>query len=214
MIVINGLRFEHIGMLLRGLLWQLSRLRFDGIVLKGRGARIFLDRRVRLDGITKVGHYATLDLRQTASGRLGNRFSLGDYSVFRASGSPDFTCPFVDIAERVSFGPYCNIGGGFGLSIGADVIAGPYVSIHPEEHMHAADILIRSQQVFGQGICIQGDCWLGAKTTILDGSNLAFGTVLGAATLVAGTETRKNGIYVGAPARFIRFRERDDEKLR
>ena len=208
----KGLRFELIAMLLRGLLWQLTRLRFDGIVLKGRGARIYLDRRVRLEGIMKVGNYATLDLRHAASGRLGNRFSLGDYCVFRASGSPDFTCPHVEIAERVSFGPYCNIGGGFGLSIGADVIAGPYVSIHPEEHMLAADRPIRNQEIFGQGICIEGNCWLGAKTTILDGSILEFGTVLGAAALVAGAKTRANGIYVGVPARLVRFRDGGEVK--
>lgn len=205
--MIKGLRFEHFAMLMRGLLWQLTRLRFDGIVLKGRGARIFLDRRVRLQGIVKVGHYATLDLRQTASGRLGSRFSLGDHSVFRASGSSDFICPCVDIAERVSFGPYCNIGGGFGLRIEANVIAGPYVSIHPETHTYATDIPIRNQPVFGYGIRIEEDCWLGAKATILDGSRLVQGTILGASSLVAGAETTKNGIYVGIPARLVRLRE-------
>lgn len=202
----KGLRFELIAMLLRGLLWQLTRLRFDGIVLKGRGSRIYLDRRVRLEGIIKVGNYATLDLRHTASGRLGDRFSLGDYSILRASGSSGFVCPHINIAERVSFGPFCNIGGGFGLSIGADVLAGPYVSIHPEGHMHDIDMVIRNQPVFGKGIRIGSDCWLGAKATILDGSNLGYGTVLGAATLVAGSETVQNGIYVGLPARLVRYR--------
>ena len=66
--------------------------------------------------------------------------------------------------------------------------------------------------MFGKGIFIAGDCWLGAKATILDGSNLAFGTVLGAATLVAGAETKENGIYVGIPARLVRFREADKVK--
>lgn len=204
--LIEKLRLEHVAMLLRGLLWQFTRLRFNGIVLKGRGARIYIDRRVKFNGIIKVGHYAILDLRRTASGRLGDRFSLGDYSILRASGSSGFVCPHVDIAERVSFGPFCNIGGGFGLSIGADLIAGPYVSIHPEGHMHAIDMVIRNQPVFGKGVSIGSDCWLGAKTTILDGSNLGCGTVLGAATLVAGSETMQNGIYVGSPARLVRYR--------
>ncbi len=85
-------------------------------------------------------------------------------------------------------------------------IAGPYVSIHPEGHMHDIDTVIRNQPVFGKGVRIGNDCWLGAKTTILDGSNLGCGTVLGAATLVAGSETLQNGIYVGLPARLVRFR--------
>jgi len=204
--MIKGLRFEHFVMLLRGLFWQFTRFRFDGLVLKGRGARIFLGS-VRFRGVIKVGNYATLDLRRTTSGQLGHRFSLGDFSVFRASGSSNFTCPYIYIAERVSFGPYCNIGGGFGLQIGADVIAGPYVSIHPEEHLHYADIEIRKQKIFGKGVLIHDDCWLGAKATILDGSQLSLGTVLGAAALVAGTQTKEYGIYVGIPARLIGIRE-------
>ena len=55
--MIKNLQSEHIMMLLRGLLWQLTRLRFDGIILKGRGARIFLDRRVKFEGLIKVGNY-------------------------------------------------------------------------------------------------------------------------------------------------------------
>lgn len=205
--MIKGLRFEHVAMVLRGLLWQLTRMRFDGLILKGRGARIFLDRRVRFQGVMKVGHFATLDLRRTASGQLGSRFVLGDHSVFRASGSSDFICPYVEIASHVSFGPYCNIGGGFGLTIGANVIAGPYVSIHPESHMYASHMPIRDQPVIGKGICIEEDCWLGAKSTILDGSHLGSGTIIGALCLVAGAETTKDGIYVGIPSRLVRVRE-------
>ena len=205
--MIKNLQSEHIMMLLRGLLWQLTRLRFDGIILKGRGARIFLDRRVKFEGLIKVGNYATLDLRRSASGRLGSGFSLGDFSVFRASGNLNFICPYVNISKRVSFGPYCNIGGGFGLRIDKNVIAGPYVSIHPEEHMHALGTVIRNQPVVGKGICIKEDCWIGAKSTILDGSYLAAGNVLGAATLIADTKTIANGVYVGIPARLVRLRE-------
>lgn len=204
--VLMKLRREHIEMLIRGVFWQLLHMRFGFILLKGRGARVSLDRSVRVKGILKVGNYATLDLRYTASGSLGAMFSLGDFSVFRASGTPSHTCPKVEVAEAVSFGPYCNIGGGFGLSIGPNVIAGPYVSIHPEEHAFNAGSLIRHQPIYGKGIRIDGDCWLGAKSTILDGSNLAPGTVLGANALVAGNETAQNGIYVGVPAKLTGFR--------
>ena len=202
----SNIRPEHFVMLLRGLLWQLFRLRFDAIILKGRGARIWVDRRVRLRGIIKVGDFAKLDLRFCSAGAIGPRFSLGDFSVMRASGSPAFTCPHVIIGESVSFGPYCNIGVGFGLTIEDGTIGGPYVSIHPEEHGLELERPIRGQPVHGRGIRIGRNCWLSAKSTLLDGTVLNEGTVLGAGAIVTGSETTPNGIYVGAPARLVRVR--------
>ncbi|MBM2294567.1 acyltransferase [Sulfitobacter pseudonitzschiae] len=204
---LGNIRNEHVSMLLRGLLWQLMHLRFEGILFKGRGARIWIDRRVRIRGILKVGDFAKLDLRFCISGTIGPNFSLGDFSVMRASGSPDFTCPQFDIGPNVSFGPYCNIGGGFGLAIAGDVIAGPYVSIHPEEHGLGVDRPIRGQSIHGTGIRVGRDCWLSAKATLLDGTNLADGTVLGAGAILVGSRTEPNSIYVGVPARLLRLRE-------
>ena len=181
-------------MLLRGLVWQLLHMRFEGVLFLGRGARLQVDRRVRLKGWIKVGHHATMNLSQTASGRVGPCFSLGDFSIFRASGAPKFTCPQVEIGENVSFGPYCNIGGGFGLTIGRNVIAGPFVSIHPEGHGLDAYGPIREQPIEGIGIHVGADCWLGAKATLLDGTMLASGTVIGAGTIVPGIRTKSNGI--------------------
>jgi acetyltransferase-like isoleucine patch superfamily enzyme len=200
------LRPEHLAMLLRGALWQLLHLRFGLILLKGRGARIWIDRRVRVRGVLKVGDFAKLDLRYCCSGTIGSRFSLGDYSIMRASGNPAFTCNHVIIGENVSFGPYCNIGGGFGLTIADGVIAGPYVSIHPEEHGLDPDRPIRGQPIHGTGIRIGRDCWLSAKSTLLDGTDLADGTVVGAGAVVTGSKTEPDSIYVGAPARLLRFR--------
>lgn len=195
-------------MLLRGALWQLMHLRFGMILLKGRGAKIWIDKRIHVSGILKIGDFAKLDLRFCGSGAIGPMFSLGEFSIMRASGSASFTCPKIEIGANVSFGPYCNIGGGFGLSIAEGVIAGPYVSIHPEEHGLVSDQPVREQPIHGAGICIGRDCWLSAKSTLLDGTDLAAGTVLGAGAIAAGIHTEANGIYVGVPARFLRLRKK------
>lgn len=200
------IRREHVAMMVRGLLWQVLHFRFGFILLRGQGARVFLPRHIELKGIIKIADFSTIDLRNTTQGSIGPNFSLGAFSVFRASGAPSQICPSVVVARSVSFGPYCNIGGGFGLRIGADVISGPYVSIHPEEHVINAGSPVRHQPTFGKGIEIGEDCWLGAKSTILDGSILAPGTVLGANALVAGSKTVADGIYVGIPARKVGMR--------
>jgi len=204
--MIRKLRFEHVMMFARGLLWQLIHLRFDAIVLKGRGSKIWIDRNIMLRGLIKVGDFAKLDLRYCSAGTLGPGFSLGDFSVMRASGSPSFLCPRFEIGKNVTFGPFCNIGGGFGLSIGDDVIAGPYVSIHPESHGIDVSEVIRDQPIHGSGISVGSDCWLAAKSTILDGTILPPNCVVGAGTILSGVYGEKGGIYVGVPARYLRDR--------
>ena len=205
-------RLEHLAMLLRGLVWQVLNLRFGAIILKGRGAKIWIDRNVAISGIIKVGDFAKLDLRNCAKGSIGPGFSIGDFSILRLSGSKHFICPHFEAGERVTFGPYCNIGGGFGVRIGNDVIAGPYVSIHPESHSFEGATPIREQPVAGTGIVIGDDCWLSAKCTFLDGSKLAGGCVLAAGAILASGETQARSIYAGVPARLLRARDAENCK--
>mgnify|MGYP003578838610 FL=1 len=99
-------------MLIRGWIYFLLRARRPRLVLMDRGARIRGLRNVRFSGRAKLGAYALVDARNCREMVLGRNFSLGDFSILRASGAPTFICPGVRIGEFVSFGPYCNIGGG------------------------------------------------------------------------------------------------------
>jgi acetyltransferase-like isoleucine patch superfamily enzyme len=193
--------------LLRGLITQLLRFSFRGIILMERGASIHGLRNLRLKGALKLGRYSVLDVRNCQRAEIGNMVSIGAFSVVRTSGAVDFMCPHFVLGDNVSLGPYCNVGGGFGLTIGRDVVAGPYVSIHPESHSYG-DLMrpIREQGVRGKGIVIGNDCWIGAKATILDGTVLQSGCVVGAAAVLGSTETMENGIYVGGRATLLKTR--------
>lgn len=194
-------------MLLRGTLYQFCRLQYRGPLLMGRGARVLGLGKLKLGGVAKVGAHATLDARFCEGVQLGRRFSLGDFSIFRASGSPDFTAGPVTVGDNVTFGPYCNIGGGFGVVIGENCVFGPYVSIHPEGHVFAnRSVPIREQGIVGTGIRLGADNWVGAKATVLDGARIGSGCVLGAACVVVAGVYADNGLYVGAPARLLRQR--------
>ena len=194
-------------MLIRGTLYQLYWLNFRGWILLGPGSKIYGLSRLRLKGIIKIGSYSTVDARFCNRVSLGNRFSLGDHSILRASGSYKFMCPGVDISEHVTFGPYSTIGGGFGLSIGKDCVFGPYVSIHPEGHVFSDGLTpIRQQGIHGSGIVIGENNWFGAKTTILDGAVIESGSVFGAQSLLTKGNYFSNIIYVGSPVKATRSR--------
>ncbi|MET4898835.1 acyltransferase [Sphingomonadaceae bacterium jetA1] len=191
-------------MLLRGTFYFLVRLQKPRLVFMDRGARIYGLRNIRFTGRAKIGAHALVDARHCIKLSLGRNFSLGDFSILRCSGSPMFTCPGVSIGHDVSFGPYCNIGGGYGLSIGDYTIVGPYVSIHPEYHVTAnLDVPIRQQGIDGRGIVLGQNNWFGAKATVLDGVTLGDDAIVAAAALVTRGEYGSRVIYAGVPAREI-----------
>jgi acetyltransferase-like isoleucine patch superfamily enzyme len=189
-------------LLLRGMFYFLLRLRLPRRVVMDRGASIRGISNIEFRGWTKIGANALLDARYCDRVVLGPRFSLGDHSVMRCSGSPLFVCPSVTIGTDVSFGPYCNIGGGFGLVIGDENIFGPYVSIHPETHVVAdLDRPIRQQGVTGKGIAIGADNWFGAKATVLDGSVIGTGNIVAAGAVVTPGDHGSRRILGGVPVR-------------
>jgi acetyltransferase-like isoleucine patch superfamily enzyme len=138
---------------------------------------------------------------------FGDRCSVGRFSIIRASGSPDFISPGSRVGDHVSFGPYSNVGCGFGLNIGDDCIFGPYVSIHPEVHKFSDPITpIRTQGLSGQGITIEPNCWFGAKVCVLDSTVVGAGCVIAAGAILAGGTLERDSIFAGIPARRLKRR--------
>lgn len=165
-------------MLVRGTLYQFFRLRFRGWLFLGTGGKVLGLGKVQLKGLVKVGAYSVVDARFSKGIVLGNRFSLGDFSTVRASGAINFMSAGIRMGNNVSFGPYSNIGGGYGLDIGDNCVFGPYVSIHPEGHVFS-DMKkpIRLQGIHGRGITIGPNNWFGSKSTVLDGVAIGSGCV-------------------------------------
>lgn len=189
-------------MVLRGSLYFIVRLRMPRRVAMDRGARILGIRNLQLDGWIKIGAHALLDARFSTKVRLGRNFSLGDFSIMRCSGAATFLCPGMTVGDDVSFGPYCNIGGGYGLTIGANNLFGPYVSIHPETHVVADLTLpIRQQGVVGEGIEIGPDNWFGAKSTVLDGVVVGSQNIVAAGALLTKAVYGSRCVLGGLPAR-------------
>ena len=194
-------------MLIRGTLYQLLRLRFRGWLLLGPGGKVLGLGKVQFKGLVKVGAYSVVDARFSEGIVLGSRFSLGDFSIVRASGSITFQSAGIRMGNNVSFGPYSNVGGGYGLDIGDDCVFGPYVSIHPEGHVFSdLKTPIRLQGIKGRGITIGHNNWFGAKSTVLDGADIRSGCVFGSASLALAGVYDDDAIYVGVPARKIKNR--------
>ncbi|MDE5810033.1 MAG: acyltransferase [Muribaculaceae bacterium] len=136
----------------------------------------------------------------------GANCSFGYNTTMIASGSLQTIGVGIKIGNNVGLGTNGFFGGGGGLEIGDNTIFGNYVSIHPENHNYSdLNILIRAQGVNRKGIKIGNNCWIGAKVTILDGSEIGDGCIIAAGAVIRG-EFPDNAIIGGVPAKILKYR--------
>lgn len=112
----------------------------------------------------------------------------------------------IDIGSNVSVNPYTILYGSGGITIGNDVRIAAHVVIASFDHRYD-DLTkpITSQGITLKPIVIEDDVWIGAGAKVLCGSHLSKGCIIGANAVVKG-RTEPYGIYVGSPARLLKYR--------
>lgn len=110
------------------------------------------------------------------------------------------------VGTQSSIGAYCWIGASGQVTIGANVIIGPRVTIIPENHnFEDPGLAIRNQGVTRADVAIEDDCWIGASATILAGVRIGRGSIVAAGALV-NRDVQAGSIVGGVPAKLIRLR--------
>jgi virginiamycin A acetyltransferase len=113
------------------------------------------------------------------------------------------------IGENVFLNSGTVLYSGNGIKIGDNVLVGPNCSIVPVNHNFTdVKIPIRLQQFLPSkgGIVIEEDVWIGAGVTILDGSFIEKGCIIGANSLVKG-KLNEYSVYAGNPLTLIKRRK-------
>ena len=115
------------------------------------------------------------------------------------------------IGENVDIGKdtiiYSSANGGVKIEDNTVIAAQCYII--DMDHGIKADQLISSQDNSVEEVVIGKDVWLSANVTVLKGSKINDGAVIGAKALVKG-EIPQNAVAVGVPAKIIKFRESDN----
>jgi acetyltransferase-like isoleucine patch superfamily enzyme len=114
----------------------------------------------------------------------------------------------ISIGDNTSIGPYVIIYGGGRVKIGAHCGIAAHTSIISTSHnFDRVDVNIRSQGNTQQLTVIGDDVWIGTHCSVLMGTCIGEGSVLG-----AGTVLRKSvppySVVVGVPGRVLRQRTR------
>lgn len=138
---------------------------------------------------------------------FGNYVSIGKNTRIEGSGSYSYLGKGFKCGNNCGLGTDCFYGCAGGIEIGNDVIVGNYVSFHSENHnYHNANVPIRLQGTNHKGIVIGDDCWIGAKSTILDGAIIGKGCIVAAGAVVTGAFPDYS-IIAGVPAKIIKKRK-------
>lgn len=170
-----------------------SKIRCTSRITKGRNLNI--DKGCFIDALSTNGI------------KFGNNVSIGKYTTIECSGSLKSIGKGITIGNNVGLGTHGFLGCAGGVEIGDDTIFGNYVSLHSENHNYLdINTPIRLQGVNRKGIIIGSNCWIGAKVTILDGTELGDGCIVAAGAVVRG-KIPPYSIIGGIPAKIIKTRK-------
>jgi acetyltransferase-like isoleucine patch superfamily enzyme len=157
---------------------------------------------LRCRGVT-VGKHCRISFLATLSTELGGHIAVGRKTRIHQYARLECYGGCIRIGDNCSINPFCILYGHGGLTVGNGVrIAAHTMLISANHNFQDAGRPIFQQGLSRKGIRVEDDVWIGAGVRILDGVTIGRGCVIGAGAVVTKS-TRANGIYVGAPAKWI-----------
>lgn len=146
------------------------------------------------DAIIKNG--AVISATDGATIRIGRnvKFSRNCQVVVRGGA--------LNIGDNVQIGDGAIITSMSHVQIGSNTLIAEYVVIRDQDHDYRSRP-IRNSGFISEKIVIGEDCWLGSKATVLRGSTIGDGAVIGAHALVRGP-IESYSLAVGSPAKIVK----------
>jgi acetyltransferase-like isoleucine patch superfamily enzyme len=192
-----------------GLLWAQWALRGVGgsrIRFAERGCRILHRSHCTIGKGSVVEAYVRLSCLSEEGFDIGERVTLGKYSILESTGVLWNLGKGLKIGDDSALGDWTFIGASGGVRIGRNVLMGQRVAIHSQNHvMERTDVPIQRQGVTQEGVIVGDGCWLGSGCILLDGTVLGPGCVVAAGAVVT-TSFPGNVLVGGVPARIIKER--------
>lgn len=187
------------------LLWGIIRFHRFSLLFISPSSTIKCSSKIKYGRNFSVGKRCYIDALSDHGLICGDNVSIGFFTRIELTGSLKKLGEGLKIGNNVGLGSHGCFGSGAGYcEIGDNTIFGNYVSIHPENHNYSdPNTPIRLQGVNGKGVKIGKNCWIGAKATILDGTNIGDNCIVAAGAVVKGKFP--NGVLIGGvPAKILK----------
>ena len=192
-------------MTVRGVVRAPLRWASGNYMLIGSGVRIRQLAKIKFKGRLVLEDYCEIQGLSTGGINFGRNCTVGAFSVVRPSGyySREKGVGLV-VGDNSSIGIQCYIGCGGGVEIGDNVMMGPKVSIHSENHVfEGTDISMKDQGVRRASVIIGDNVWIGAGVRILSGVRLGAGSVMAAGAVIT-KDVPEGAVVGGIPAKTIK----------
>ena len=202
---------ERFSQLLRGSYYKLHFKQSCGLIFIGKNVII------RNPGLIKTGKNLTIKDNVSIQAlshdgiQFGDNMMVGRYTTIECTGVIRDLGAGLTVGNNSNFGEYNFIGVRGPVEIGNDVLFGPRVTIHAENHtFKRLDVPIRKKEVSRKGVKIGDDCWIGSGTIILDGVTIGKGSVIAAGTVLTKS-IPPYSLAAGVPARVTKCRKNNDK---
>lgn len=198
--------WERFWQAMRGSYYKLRFKESSGMVFVGRNVIIKNPQLIKAGKNLTIKDHVSIQALSRNGIRFGDNMMIGRYTIIECTGVVRELGEGLSVGNNSNFGDYNFIGVRGPVEIGNDVLFGPRVSIHAENHIfEQSDIPIRKQGTSRQGVKIEDDCWIGSGSIIVDGVTIGKGSVI-----AAGSVVTKNippfSVVAGVPGRVIQQR--------
>lgn len=175
---------------------------------RGPGVRVRCSERLLVDRYAAIGEGSLIDASGHRGVRLGHGAKLGRRVIVTTTSQLSKRGEGLILGDFTGIGDYAHIGCSGGVTFGSNVIAGPYLTCHSQEHItDDLDTPIRNQGTREAEIVVGDDVWIGSRVTLLSGARVGNGCVVAAGSVVRG-DFPPRSVIGGIPARVIKTRQR------
>ena len=177
------------------------------VSFRGAGVRVRCSERLVLGAYAAIGEGSLIDASGRRGVRLGKGAKLGRRVIVTTTSQLSKRGVGLTLGDFTGIGDYAHIGCSGGVTFGSNVIAGPYLTCHSQEHV--TDDLekpIRLQGTHEGEVVVGDDVWLGARVTLLSGARVGDGCIVAAGSVVRG-DFPPRSVIGGLPARILKMRE-------
>jgi acetyltransferase-like isoleucine patch superfamily enzyme len=191
-----------LGLWLRGRLYRRLLGSVGRNVLFGRNLTLRHPHKIHVGDDVVVDDNCMLDAKGSSNTGivLGDGVFVGRNSILVCKDGD------IEIGRRVNISYFCEIFSSNRVRVGDNTLIAAYCYLMSGgSYDFESSVPMADQEVFGSvgPLEIGPDCWLGAKTVVLDGASIGAGSVVGAGAVV-NRPIPPRSVAVGLPARVVR----------
>ena len=187
----------------RGSIYRMLGLKVSGLFFRGNSVKIKYWKKFKSGRNLILGDFCYINALSEHGMSFGENVTIERNGLIIGTGVISRKGVGLKIGNNTGINSIVYLGCQGGISIGNNVIIGPGVQIHSENHLFNGEELIKNQGEIRKQVIIEDDCWIGAGAIILAGVHLKSKTVVAAGSVVTKSFD-SNKLIGGIPAQIIK----------